>query len=232
VTVDSVPAMENHAGDHEFMTYLDGEAIIRGACPVLHAFDVVRPFAGIAGTEIVADYVRDDDTRRQAGVAYTHPDGDQTVNLGFGMEFIMDGTAGGGSDNYTSEGYYHTGLQDRLNLMQNIMDYFGTSTTGDGTGVVDAGIRNDLGHAYPNPFNPVTKIAYSVKEAGPVTIRVMNVAGRVVRTLLDQELPAGTSGHVVWDGANDAGERCASGVYFYRIAAPGFASTRKMLMLK
>jgi flagellar hook assembly protein FlgD len=99
---------------------------------------------------------------------------------------------------------------------------------------VDEGVvtKNVLSHAAPNPFNPVTKIAFSVKEAGPVTIQVYNVAGKVVRTLLDTELDAGTDGYVVWDGTNDGGERCASGVYFYRIQAPGFAASRKMVMLK
>ncbi|MCK4680359.1 T9SS type A sorting domain-containing protein, partial [bacterium] len=83
-----------------------------------------------------------------------------------------------------------------------------------------------------NPFNPVTKIAYSVKEAGPVTIDVYNVAGKVVKTLLDTEVEAGAAGYVVWDGRAESGERCASGVYFYRIAAPGFTTSRKMIMLK
>jgi len=215
------------------MTHDDGECIIRGACPLLHRFDVVQPYSGIAGNETVADYVRMDDVRRMAGVAYTHgTSGYQTVNLGFGMEFMMDGTVGAGASNYTTEGYYHTGLQDRINFMQNIMDYFGQSPTGDGTGIVDGGVRNTLSQAYPNPFNPVTKIAYSVKEAGPVTIRVYNAAGRAVRTLLEEEVDAGVAGFVVWDGRTETGERCASGVYFYRIEAPGFASSRKMVMLK
>jgi hypothetical protein len=95
-----------------------------------------------------------------------------------------------------------------------------------------SGGKNELSNAYPNPFNPVTKIAYSVKEAGPVSIEVFNVAGRVVRTLLDTEVDAGASGYVVWDGMNDGGEKCASGVYFYRIAAPGFTESHKMIMLK
>jgi flagellar hook assembly protein FlgD len=116
-------------------------------------------------------------------------------------------------------------------MMENIMEYFGKTAGGPGTGVVE-GVKNELSHAHPNPFNPVTRIAYSVKEEGPVTIEVYNVAGRVVRTLLDAEVDAGASGYVVWDGTNDGGEKCASGVYFYRIAAPGFATSRKMVMLK
>jgi flagellar hook assembly protein FlgD len=98
--------------------------------------------------------------------------------------------------------------------------------------VVAGSVRNELSHAHPNPFNPVTKIAYSVKEAGPVTIEVFNVAGKVVRTLLDTKLDSGAKGFVTWDGANDGGEKCASGVYFYRIAAPGFTESHKMIMLK
>jgi len=157
-------------------------------------------------------------------VAYTHQTlGYQTVNLGFGMEFMVDGLGAGG--------YFNTGIEDRSDFMGNIMDYFGQTPSGPGTGVV-GGMKNALSNAYPNPFNPVTKIAYSVKEAGPVAINVYNAAGRVVRTLLDTEVDAGASGYVVWDGTNDGGERCASGVYFYRIAAPGFTTSRKMVMLK
>jgi hypothetical protein len=140
------------------------------------------------------------------------------------MEFMMD--------SMLPSGYYETGIWDRSNLMQNIMNYFALPPDGPGTGVVGASARNELSHAYPNPFNPQTRIAYSVKESGPVLIEVYNVSGRVVRTLLESEMDAGASGYVVWDGTDDAGERCASGVYFYRIAAPGFSTSRKMVMLK
>ncbi len=224
VVVDSVPGLRERGGGYGFMTHDDGECILRGGCPYLHYFDVTEPYAGISGTETVADYVKNDSSTRPAGVAYTHQTlGYQTVNLGFGMEFMMDGMLPGG--------YYETGVKDRSNLMGNIMGYFGKLPDGPGTGVV-SGVRNELSYAYPNPFNPVTRIAYSVKEAGPVTIEVYNVAGRVVRTLLDTEVDAGSSGFVVWDGTGDGGERCASGVYFYRIAAPGFTTSRKMVMLK
>jgi hypothetical protein len=233
VMVDSVPGLEDFAGDFDFMTHDDQEAIIRGACPLLHDFDVVGLSSGMPGNEVIADYIKMDSERRNAGVAYTHPTmGYQTVNLGFAMEQVMDGTYDGGSANYTPEGYYHDGLEDRVDLMENILAYFAKTPTADGTGVVDGGYRNVLSQAYPNPFNPVTKISYSIREAGPVAIRVFNAAGREVRTLLESELDAGAAGFVVWDGTDGAGKRCASGVYFYRIEAPGFAASRKMVMLK
>ena len=227
VTVDSVPGLKEHAGGWTFMDHDDGSCIVRGGCPVLNDFDVIQPYAGIPGTEIVADYVKLDSSELPAGVAYTHQTlGYQTVNLGFGMEFMMDSM-----ETARAPGYYVSGVNDRVNLMDNIMSYFGQTPSGDPTGVV-VGAKNELTHAYPNPFNPVTKIAYSVKEAGPVMIEVYNVAGKVVRTLLDAELDAGAKGFVTWDGTSDTGNKCASGVYFYRIAAPGFTESHKMIMLK
>jgi len=225
VLVDSVPGLGNRAGGYDFMTHEDGECIITGGCPSINYFDVVEPRSGVTGNEVVVDYIKQDSSTRPAGVAYTHQTlGYQTVNLGFGMEFMVDSMLPGG--------YYETGMLDRADLMGNIMEYFGQVPSGPGTGVVAGSVRNELSHAHPNPFNPVTRIAYSVKEAGPVTIEVYSVAGRVVRRLLDTEVDAGSSGYVVWDGTDDGGERCASGVYFYRIAAPGFTTSRKMVMLK
>jgi hypothetical protein len=232
VTVDSVPGLEEHAGDHSFLTSGDGECIVRGACPKLHEFDVLQPVAGLPGAEIVADYVRMDATRRPAGVAYSHPTmGYQIVNLGFGMEFMMDGTWDGGSSNYTPEGYYHNGAADRVGLMQRIMEYFEKEPGGAATSVPEVHGLSEISRACPNPIASATTISYAVREEGRATIRVYNVAGKVVRTLLDKELAAGTSGRVVWDGTDDAGEVCAAGVYFYRFSAAGFADCRKMVLL-
>jgi len=225
VVVDSVPTIRDFPGGHTFMDHDDGACLLTGACPSINYFDIVGPRAGVVGNETVAEYVRQDMSTDPAGVAYTHPtSGYQTVNLGFGMEFMVD--------QMLPSGYYITGMEDRANFMGNIMNYFGLTPSGSGTGVDIAEGKNRLSPAYPNPFNPVTKIAYSIKEAGPVTIQVFNVAGRVVRTLLDTEADAGASGYVVWDGADDSGKRCASGVYFYRINAPGFTQSNKMVMLK
>jgi hypothetical protein len=232
VIVDSVPGLEDHAGDSAFLTHGDGECILRGACPTLNYFDVVRPKSSVVGAETVADYIRHDGTRRQAGVAYTHATmGYQTVNLGFGIEFMMDGVVDAGPGNYTPEGYYHSGLLDRLDLVENIMEYFAIAP-GIGTGAEENPRTLLLAQARPNPFHPGTSIAYRIGDAGRVTIDVYSVAGKAVRTLLDDELPENTAGEVVWDGRDGAGVSCASGVYFYRIAAPGFAAKRKMVLLK
>jgi hypothetical protein len=228
VTVDSLPTASDHAGGNEFMTNGDGQSMLRGSCPVLGYFDVVEARSGLTGNEVAVDYIKADSSTDAAGVAYTHPTlGYQTVNLGFGMEFMVDG-----KQSSRTPGYFNTGVEDRVDLLANIMDYFGQTPTEPGTGVGDGTFRNELSLAHPNPFNPVTRIAYSVREAGTVTIEVYNVAGKVVKTLLHTEVEAGSSGRVIWDGTAESGEQCASGVYFYRIAAPGFAASRKMIMLK
>jgi len=230
------------ANDWVFMDYDDGECILETACPdPIENPDIIDIAAGSApDAQVVCQYIHDNcGVISPAGVAYTHPTLNyQTVFLGFGIELMMDGVCGA-AGNYTAEGYYKCGIEDRVNIMGNIMGdltkaagYFGLQPEGTPTDVVDGGFKNALSHAYPNPFNPVTEIAFSVREAGPVTIEVYNVAGKVVRTLLNTEFDAPTQDTVTWDGTNDRGEKCASGVYFYRINAPKFSESRKMVMLK
>jgi hypothetical protein len=84
----------------------------------------------------------------------------------------------------------------------------------------------------PNPFNPTTVIRYDVPVCGGhVTLRVFDVAGRLVRTLVDSPQSAGEK-RVTWNGRNNHGSLVATGVYFYRMTAPGFSKTRKMVLLQ
>jgi hypothetical protein len=83
----------------------------------------------------------------------------------------------------------------------------------------------------PNPFNPITSIQYEVAATGPVSIQVFNVAGQVVRTLVDAPVEAGVHS-VRWDGTNDSGKPVASGLYYYRVNAGTFESVHKMTLLK
>lgn len=84
----------------------------------------------------------------------------------------------------------------------------------------------------PNPFNPTTSIRFDVPAGGGlVTLRVYDVSGRLVRTLVNGAQTAGLK-TVEWNGTNDAGNSVATGTYLYRLTGPGFEQTRKMLMLK
>ena len=84
----------------------------------------------------------------------------------------------------------------------------------------------------PNPFNPETVIPFSLAAPGRVAVRIYDVRGRLVRTVLDAVKPAGI--HAArWNGATESGERAASGIYFYVITYPdGHLSSRKMTVLR
>ena len=88
-----------------------------------------------------------------------------------------------------------------------------------------------LGNNYPNPFNPETTIAYSVKETGPVTIEVYNLKGQLVKTLIKGRQEPGNH-TIVWDGKDNNGHSVSSGVYYYKMQAGTYSSTKKMIMMK
>jgi hypothetical protein len=83
----------------------------------------------------------------------------------------------------------------------------------------------------PNPFNPLTTIAYEVPQASAVTITVYDVSGRVVTTLVDGTVDPGRHS-VVWDGRNDCGESVGSGVYFCTMDTPDYHGSHKMVLMK
>jgi len=102
------------------------------------------------------------------------------------------------------------------------------------TGVNDVagGRLNRLWQNSPNPFNPTTSIRYSVaREGAAVSLRVYDVAGRRVATLV--EGPGGAGDHVaLWNGRDDSGRPVASGIYFSRLFVDGWSEARKMVLLK
>jgi hypothetical protein len=84
---------------------------------------------------------------------------------------------------------------------------------------------------YPNPFNPETTISYEVKNSGPVTVDIYNILGKKVRTLVNENVTAGTHS-VVWNGTDDNHANVSSGVYFYKLTSGDYNATRKMILMK
>jgi DNA-binding beta-propeller fold protein YncE len=84
---------------------------------------------------------------------------------------------------------------------------------------------------FPNPFNPSTTISFSSTTDGHAEVAVYDASGRLVRRLVDSTIEAGE--HTVpWDGRDEEGREVASGVYLYRVQAPGVSQERKMALLK
>ncbi|UCE20595.1 MAG: T9SS type A sorting domain-containing protein [Gemmatimonadota bacterium] len=95
-------------------------------------------------------------------------------------------------------------------------------------------IEYRLSQNYPNPFNPSTSIQYSVfSDQSPlhVTLKIYNVLGQGVRTLVDDIRNPG-SYEVSWDGRDAFGKSAPSGVYFYRLSTDEFTATKRMVLMK
>jgi len=102
------------------------------------------------------------------------------------------------------------------------------SSTSD---VPPGGWRTLLSQNSPNPFNPQTKIAFTIGVAGRASIEVYDLRGRLVRTLLRDEIGVGPH-EVIWNGRDNQGRRVSSGIYFYRLVSMDAVETRKMVVLK
>jgi hypothetical protein len=100
-----------------------------------------------------------------------------------------------------------------------------------GSGVDDAGYTFGLRQNVPNPFNPYTRIAYSVPARSDVRLTIYDVNGRLVTSLVEGAVAAGD--HIAtWDGKSDSGEDLSSGIYFYRLTADGRELARRMILLR
>jgi hypothetical protein len=108
-------------------------------------------------------------------------------------------------------------------------DLPGCTATGieDGTSLPPT----SLGRAFPNPLNRATRMTYTIGAPGRVKLRVFDVRGRVVRTLVDENLGAGEHG-AIWDGTDDQGRAVGSGVFTYLLEAPGFTGSDKIVLLR
>ena len=85
---------------------------------------------------------------------------------------------------------------------------------------------------YPNPFNELTVINYSLKVSGRISLKIFDMTGNEVRTLVDENQPAGKHS-VVWDGTNELGESVGSGIYFCKLQIDNKpVSTKKIMLLK
>ena len=103
------------------------------------------------------------------------------------------------------------------------------------TGLIDAFFNLPAGFTlhqnYPNHFNPSTTIQFSVSHESYVELKILDILGREIRTLISKKMTAGWH-KIIWDGKEDNGTSVTSGIYIYKIFAGDFVSFRKMILLK
>ena len=94
-----------------------------------------------------------------------------------------------------------------------------------------AGRLLNLEQNVPNPLNPETRIAFNLPRSGFVSLEIVDLRGRVVRTLLAETRSVGRH-EVIWDGRDGLGSLSASGVYFYRLRTGDGVISRKLTLVK
>ena len=150
---------------------------------------------------------------------------------------ISSGVLGSGGNNLTSTHYGVRGTAGQAVIGTTSGDtllthhagfWYNRGTTVTGIRDTDDGLPkyHSLDQNYPNPFNPTTTIRFALPRPSRVRLRVYDVAGRVVATLIDQDMGPGIH-KTEWNASN-----VASGIYFYRIQTQGFVRTKKLVLLK
>jgi subtilisin family serine protease len=202
---------------------VDGDEITDGA--LLFLWGPFGPIASPSGVEALGEAVeiltyQNDLQGHAAGVRYQSSEGYRVVYFGFGYEGIR--TAG----SYTPSWI----------ILRNILHWFDMETP------VDLEPSSPDGHPeafslsqnYPNPFNASTSICYHIlpeEEAQWTTLRIYNLLGQEVRTLVHERQAPGRY-EVIWDGRNRCGQPVSSAIYFYRLTRGDRSRTRKMVLLR
>jgi len=141
----------------------------------------------------------------------------------------------------TSYLLYHSGNVADLNLFWTPGNYYYDNLIGEGAieQLTELNIINRdyvpnnfiLHSNYPNPFNPFTNISYEIMEESFISIKIKDIRGRHIITLIDRYHSKGN--HTIsWDGTDSRGDQQTSGIYFYNINNEKYLSTGKMILLK
>ncbi len=147
---------------------------------------------------------------------------------------LADPPTGGASDDIfymrpAATDYYTFGGNPRANFLLDVYATAGVVAVEPGSGLpARSGFATLPG---PNPTRAELSIRFAVRDAGPVRVEVLDVAGRVVALVANRNYRPGFYG-VEWDGRTTHGDRAAAGVYLLRLTMPGFAGSRKVVLLR
>jgi len=153
------------------------------------------------------------------GIYFQHKDSTNWINANLNIipSFISCGEI--------DDNYIYAGSMDSLIYRRRISEIF--------TDVEEQPTQPEefkLEQNYPNPFNPSTRIHYQVSSISQVTLKVFDVLGNEIATLVNEEKPAGS--YEVEFQSTVINRQLASGIYFYQLKADEFIQTKKMLMIK
>jgi hypothetical protein len=189
-----------------------------GGCFVINQFDVLEK---TAGGQYALHYPVYHSTSYYGGIgrATTNAGGFdvKTMWFGFSWQYVRDDVV--------------SAPKDQFEIAKDVFTWFQNTTNVNITDTGKLPKVNSLAQNFPNPFNPSTTIKFDLKDKGFVTLKVYNVAGELVRTLVNGMKDAGAY-TIPWNGMNDRGGAVASGIYFYKMETKDFSQTKKMVMLR
>jgi hypothetical protein len=120
-----------------------------------------------------------------------------------------------------------------LNVIEGSSQYDGLFTSGTLDISIVQATEFGISGNYPNPFNPTTTIEYNVEISGHVTLKIYDIMGRVVTTLVDEYKDSGRSNYrVIWDGKDKRGQQVSAGLYLYTLKSNGRTDHAKMVLMK
>jgi photosystem II stability/assembly factor-like uncharacterized protein len=161
-------------------------------------------------------------------------------SLGYTKGSVLYKTTNAGSSWLVDSTLIPKGYVYSIAYNKNGNTFFGLVSGYITTDMIPFGVKDDAGQTvksfalnqnYPNPFNPETNISFSLKNGSRVSLKVFDLMGREVATLIDGEKQAGNY-NIRFDARNSSGEKLSSGVYFYRLKTNGFYETKKMILVR
>jgi hypothetical protein len=217
INSQATPVVQAGAGNPVFQNVSSWIAF--GGCPAINTFD---------GVEISGGAQRLAEFTDPAGLpgAYTFSAAtlnisgtSRVVSLPYDFMFV-----------YTDDAAPTPPVSARSQMLRDVLAYFGLPTDPQQvTGTPE--LQKFAARNYPNPFNPSTKIFYTMPKAGHLSLKVYNVRGELVKTLINGQVKAGED-FVTWDGSNNQGSNVSSGVYFYEARSGSDVVVNKMALVK
>lgn len=224
-----------------------------GASKILQVWDfglneIVWEFEATAGVNLYGFFDLDLDSVKEALILVNEGDGEFLVSYDWQTGTILNSWAD--SDPNLLIGNFIIAILDFVDAPVLVIQFIDRSVspflgyievwgspkidllaTGLGSSVNYNPQRFQLNQNYPNPFNTSTTISFSLNENSEVSIRIFNLLGQRIRTLVNQEMPIGKY-DLVWDGKNDNGGTVASGQYSYQLIVNDEILTKKMILIK
>ena len=218
----TTPTVLTLAGSGVFNQVDNTNWLAYGGCRSLNTFDAVEAGTGIRLAEFAnAVGVGGGYSYSAATLAYDATFDATAITLPYDLMYIWDDVA---------DAKASFPIAARSKVLRDVLSWFGIEgRCYPTTPVPDAekfATRN-----YPNPFNPTTKIEYNMPGEGHLTLKIFNIRGELVRTLINEVCPAGAD-HIMWDGSSNQGSQVSSGVYFYEARTGGEVKVEKMALVK